>query len=1466
MKRVYKKKSKLINKTGYTPGYDTEKNPVNYIPSENITMANTPYPLKGTPLDENGNAMGKSIVMFPGEDYNFDGASYVEEKPFFQKGGKKTIYVESKNDPRYIAYQDSASAYNKSIRHKNKTLKNIKEILDEKDWLDKVISGGKDDIIKVKTKESYDKYPGGIKPIASYYFKTPDDLSSEFVSEVFGGYDVLKKPQEQVILRPTTTKKNTKPFVPAQPWVDPETGIHYTEKPIKPSVPQKRQPVKSIQNNLQPEELAQSDIELNADVSGLRPQARMPKDYDIESQRQNMSGQSNYYDYNKQGLTLEKVMEIQDNADKYNQGVIDKYGEAAKTNPKAKERLDKLMQNIQITPNYQVGGEVMFTVSGNQPLIIPSQGSYPFDYNKNLPVNEAGMPYVTDTDGKKILLSSSRKVPTKDEFGNNLPMKQIRENQKIWNYQKEAYSPGQDDFNAWKNNAENTQQGFYNRREYDKIVKKFNKLPDVEQEGTCDPNFDSTECGISKAAAKQSKKDFKRKEEGGFFKTKQNNMNSNMMPNFGNGGEKNKWISAKISKLVREEGYPQKQAVAMAYSMYEDMKKENGGYQLPMYQTAGKYNFGNTFAGSNFAKPKFGADPNVQSPEAFSASLDKITEVNPGEYGLGKDPNKPNPLSSESLTAGQDFKKRTDEIGKAAGVPETMPTNVFGAEVEDSKPKTETATTGLQKPDIQGSQPFQFFNPYSGVDIPSASVMFGQSLENKDTLGAIASGAKVALGTARNILGGMGQARRENYVKNQYAEKQREGMTGQGREQMARFGGYYQEGGMEPGIEENQMLNPQEQGMEQQGGQEQQIMQEVAQMLQQGADPQQVIQQLVQMGVPEDQAVQMVESVMQQMQGSTPQLKRGGMMYYQDGGEDDEDGGEYPEDGEDEYEDEEEPNYMINKPSLMGKQQNFSQPGLAVNPAIESAVEATSLTKEETPSYDKNSARDTWVAKTGMPWSEAKRLGYTTGSAKDNIKLLSELNDPRFNKKYLRSKPLSPAKKKSQNINAYGIDTNSDYVVKWREEQDRKSKTKKYGGYYQDGGEQQVAQQAAQALQQGAQPEQVMQMLLESGMTQDQAIQLVQAIMQQVQQQGGMEEGTPQMRRGGEMIKRADGSYSRRGLWDNIRDNRGSGKEPTKEMLEQERKIKANKKEMGGYMYEDGGINNPGFKALPDYVQEKIMANMYQEGGMETEADPTEAIMQQVSQMLQQGADPQEILQMLVEAGVPEEQAMQMVEAVMQQMEEPEGTPQMRDGGIPERYRKMGFTKVGAKRQSTSPGKKWMVLAKKGDQYKIVHGGDSNMKDFSQHGSEERKDRFWNRMGGRDSAKANDPFSPLYWHKKFGTWQEGGEMMDEEMEGENESMENESAMLEQIESQVEEALKQGADPQQLLEQLVQMGIPQEQAIQMIQEILQEIEGGETESEAPEMKNGGSYLNALKGKTIKDYTYNPKTNSYTVSYE
>ena len=52
----------------------------------------------------------------------------------------------------------------------------------------------------------------------------------------------------------------------------------------------------------------------------------------------------------------------------------------------------------------------------------------------------------------------------------------------------------------------------------------------------------------------------------------------------------------------------------------------------------------------------------------------------------------------------------------------------------------------------------------------------------------------------------------------------------------------------------------------------------------------------------------------------------------------------------------------------------------------------------------------------------------------------------------------------------------------------------------------------------------------------------------------------PKAKNGKQMLKRADGSYSQRGLWDNIRANRGSGKKPTAAMLKQERKIKSKTK------------------------------------------------------------------------------------------------------------------------------------------------------------------------------------------------------------------------------------------------------------------------------------------------------------------
>ena len=68
------------------------------------------------------------------------------------------------------------------------------------------------------------------------------------------------------------------------------------------------------------------------------------------------------------------------------------------------------------------------------------------------------------------------------------------------------------------------------------------------------------------------------------------------------------------------------------------------------------------------------------------------------------------------------------------------------------------------------------------------------------------------------------------------------------------------------------------------------------------------------------------------------------------------------------------------------------------------------------------------------------------------------------------------------------------------------------------------------------------------------------------------------------LIKRKDGSYSKRGLWDNIRKNKGSGKKPTKDMLKQEAKIK--KEENMKSMYKSGG-KAPKKKMMKDSFMEE---------------------------------------------------------------------------------------------------------------------------------------------------------------------------------------------------------------------------------------------------------------------------------------
>lgn len=231
---------------------------------------------------------------------------------------------------------------------------------------------------------------------------------------------------------------------------------------------------------------------------------------------------------------------------------------------------------------------------------------------------------------------------------------------------------------------------------------------------------------------------------------------------------------------------------------------------------------------------------------------------------------------------------------------------------------------------------------------------------------------------------------------------------------------------------------------------------------------------------------------------------------------------------------------------------------------------------------------------------------------------------------------------------------------------------------------QQIAQMVAQALQQGADPNQILQMLVQQGVPQEVAQQVIQMVMQQMQgqqqpemeqaemAQPEMQEAPPMgyggyMKKGG-MIKRADGSYSRRGLWDNIRANKGSGKKPTKAMLAQEKKIRAAEKAEDGMQ-----MQQPMEQGAPEQQIQQLMA--------------------MVAQALQQGTSPEQVMQMLVQQGVPQEVAQQVIAQVMQSMqqEQPQQEQmlmeQMPQGAMGMRIKKAG---LGVGLDGTNPNERAM--------------------------------------------------------------------------------------------------------------------------------------------------------------------------------
>ena len=121
------------------------------------------------------------------------------------------------------------------------------------------------------------------------------------------------------------------------------------------------------------------------------------------------------------------------------------------------------------------------------------------------------------------------------------------------------------------------------------------------------------------------------------------------------------------------------------------------------------------------------------------------------------------------------------------------------------------------------------------------------------------------------------------------------------------------------------------------------------------------------------------------------------------------------------------------------------------------------------------------------------------------------------------------------------------------------------------------------------------------------------------------------------------------------------------------------------------------------------------------------------------------------------------------------------------------------------------------------------------------------------------------------SYQDGGEQFQnpQEVAPQEVSQEQQAGQQEQMMQQVAEALQSGATPEQIVQKLVESGMPEEQAVQIVQAVIQQTQGQQQQQapqEQPQMKDGGEYLSLLKGKKIKDYKLDPKTNMYTVEYE
>ena len=159
-----------------------------------------------------------------------------------------------------------------------------------------------------------------------------------------------------------------------------------TKKEIDKPIKSKPKPVE-VKPQLQPRvealnlrPIEQTPINIPVQELDFNTPIKAPKSYNVSSQRTNVNGINDFYNNVQQGVNYEQALKSKQAADAYNKYIQEKYGnEDALKNPKAVERLKQLKQNVEIVPQYQMGGSIPGSVGftyarTNSPA--PSNGKY----------------------------------------------------------------------------------------------------------------------------------------------------------------------------------------------------------------------------------------------------------------------------------------------------------------------------------------------------------------------------------------------------------------------------------------------------------------------------------------------------------------------------------------------------------------------------------------------------------------------------------------------------------------------------------------------------------------------------------------------------------------------------------------------------------------------------------------------------------------------------------------------------------------------------------------------------------------------------------------------------------------------------------------------------------------------------------------------------------------------------------